>query len=599
MDFFRIISFFGGLGLFIFGMLLMGNALEKIAGNKLSEIIGKFTNNRIKGVICGAVVAAIIQSSSVTTVMVVGFVNAGIMKLTQAVGVILGSNIGTTITAQLIGLNAISADNIILKIFKPTTLAPVAIIIGIILYMIAKRVRYVELGEVLLGFGILFSGMQTMEGAVSILSDMPQFRELFLVFSNPVVGVLIGAALTAIIQSSSASVGILQAFASTGLITFSSAAPIILGQNIGTCVTALISSVGANKNARRTALIHLYFNVIGTVIFMIAVYGVQHLIGLKFWNDTVDAQQIANFHTVFNVVNTIIFIPFAGLLVKLATWTIKTTEDETMVQTKFDDRLLYMPAMALEQVSSSVKTMYSMTLDNMELGRQAIMQRNRDNIKKILETENVIDKMEFEISKYLVKITDQELSEKESQMVSTYLRLVGDIERIGDHAVNLSEIAKDIIEDKITYSPQAQHELEIMFDAIEEILNISYHSICENDPTSAVQVEPLEEIVDMLKDTLKLGHINRLSNGICSVETGVSFLEIINNLERIADHCSNIAIGIMQQYNAVNANLDPHDIPSHLRQISPEEYIKYYEFFQTKYFDRLSVFIPAQAGKDR
>lgn len=588
MDAFKIISFLGGLGLFIFGMLLMGNALEKIAGNKLSEIIAKFTNNRIKGVLCGAIVAAIIQSSSVATVMVVGFVNAGIMKLTQAVGVILGANIGTTITAQLIGLNAISADNLFLRICKPTTLAPVAIIIGICLYMLAKKVRSVELGEVLIGFGILFVGMQTMESSVSVLSELPQFKELFLVFSNPVVGVILGACLTAIIQSSSASVGILQAFASTGLVTFSSAAPIILGQNIGTCVTALLSSVGANKNARRAALIHLYFNVMGTVIFMVAIYAFQSLVGFTFWNDTVGPQQIANFHTVFNIGNTIIFIPFANVLVKLANMTIKSDENEVVVKTKFDDRLLHMPAMALEQVSGAVETMFTMAIENIALGRQAIMEKKRDNVKRILETEDIIDKMEFEVSKYLVKITDQELSEEESKIVSTYLKMVNDIERLGDHAVNLSEIAVDIIDDKVTYSPNAQQEITIMFDAVAEILEISYQSVKEDDASYAMHVEPLEEIIDMLKDTLKLRHIERLSNGTCSVETGVSFLEIITNLERIADHCSNIAIGVMQKRDKVDSTVDPHTFALHLREKSAAEYERFYDFFIAKYYNRLN-----------
>ncbi|MBQ1333864.1 MAG: Na/Pi cotransporter family protein [Clostridia bacterium] len=590
MDIFRIISFLGGLGLFIFGMMLMGNSLEKLAGNKLSSIIEKFTNNRIKGVLCGAAVAAIIQSSSVTTVMVVGFVNAGIMKLTQAVGVILGSNIGTTVTAQLIGLNAVSADNIVLKIFKPTTLAPIAIVIGICLYMLAKRVRSVELGEVLIGFGILFVGMQTMEASVSVLADMPEFSRIFLMFSNPVIGVLIGAALTAIIQSSSASVGILQAFASTGLITFSTAVPIIFGQNIGTCVTALLSSVGANKNARRTALIHLYFNVIGTAIFMIAIYSFQHFVGIKIWGDTVDAQDIANFHSIFNVTCTIIFIPFGNLLVKLANMTIKSTDDEVIVKTKFDDRLLYMPAAALSQVESAVDTMFSMAIKNISRSREAIMDKNRDKVKKIVEDEDIIDKMEFEISKYLVKITDREVSEDESKMVSSYLKMVNDIERLGDHAVNLSEIAVDIMDEKITYSPAAQHELKVMFDAVENMLDLAYKSFKEKADSfdHAIQVEPLEEVIDMLTEALRQGHIQRLSDGICSVETAVSFLEIITNLERIADHCSNIAISVMQNEDESASAIDPHAFSMHLKEKYQKDYDRSYDFFIAKYYNRLS-----------
>ncbi|MBQ3378889.1 MAG: Na/Pi cotransporter family protein [Clostridia bacterium] len=590
MDVFRIISFLGGLGLFIFGMMLMGNALEKIAGNKLSAIIEKFTSNRIKGVLCGAAVAAIIQSSSVATVMVVGFVNAGIMKLTQAVGVILGANIGTTITAQLIGLNAVSADSLVLQIFKPTTLAPIAIVIGICLYMLAKRVRSVELGEVLIGFGILFVGMQTMEASVSVLADMPEFSRIFLMFSNPVIGVLIGAALTAVIQSSSASVGILQAFASTGLITFSTAVPIILGQNIGTCITAILSSVGANKNARRTALIHLYFNVIGTVIFMAAIYAFQSFVGFKFWTDTVNAQDIANFHSIFNITCTIVFIPFANLLVKLANMTIKSGEDEAAVKTKFDDRLLYMPAAALSQVESAVDTMFSMAIKNISRAREAITDKNRDKVKKIVEDEEIIDKMEFEVSKYLVKIADQELSETESKSVSVYLKMVNDIERLGDHAVNLSEIAVDIMDEKITYSPAARHELGIMFGAVEDILNLAYQSFKKRDElfSYAIQVEPLEEIIDMLTEALRQGHIQRLSDGICSVETGVSFLEIINNLERIADHCSNIAISAMQNEDDFASSIDPHAFSVHLREKFGKEYDRFYNFFLTKYYNKLS-----------
>ncbi len=577
----NIIALFGGLGLFLYGMKVMGDGLEKAAGDRMHRIIEKMTNTIFKSVFVGAIVTALVQSSSATTVMVVGFVNAGIMRLTQAVGVIMGANIGTTITAQILRLGDIDKNVWYLTMLKPKTIAPLAVALGVMLIFFTKKKKTNVFGEILVGFGLLFIGMSTMEGAVKVLRDLPEFKEAFVAFSNPVIGVLVGAGITALIQSSSASVGILQAVASTGLVTFSSAVPIILGQNIGTCVTALLSSIGANKNAKKAAFIHLMFNMVGTIVFLIAIYLYQGVIGFTFWGNVMNRGNIADFHTLFNITNTVMLIPFAGLLVKLSNIVVRGKE-ETKQQQFLDERFLTTPSVAVSQVIKEVVRMGKMAQNNVLLAVKAIINRTTSKNKKIEENEDIIDVMESNITQYLIKLTDEPLNTEESNKVSGVFHLINDIERIGDHAVNLSEYSTYIVNESIEFSDLAKHELKVMFNAVEEIVDLAITAYEEQDVELAKKIQPFEDVVDLIKETLRIRHIDRLSQQKCNLKAGVVFLDIISNLERIADHCSNIGISIEQQHSA-DEDFDPHQYLEHLHQNKTVEYENLYEMYKEKY----------------
>ena len=597
MDIFMIISLAGGLALFLYGMSMLGSGLEKLSGGRMERTLEKLTKNVFMSVLLGALVTAAIQSSSATTVIVVGLVNAGILKLKPAVGVIMGANIGTTVTAQILRLGDLDSNqnvNIFMKFLKPTTLAPLVAIVGIIFFMVSKRTKYKDIGQMLIGFGILFTGMQAMEAAVRPLGENPQFAQLFQSLSNPILGVLVGAGVTAIIQSSSASIGILQALSSTGAITFSSAFPIIMGQNIGTCITPILSSIGANKNAKRAASVHLYFNIIGTTIFLIGVYAIQHFIGFSFWSESINKGGIANFHTLFNVIVTIILIPFSGLLAKLAELTIrdgkKGTEDDLGIDStalaKLDERFLISPSLAVAQCEIVVANMGKLAKSNFGKTIKLFSKYDAKLAERIREREDAIDKMEDKVNNYLVKLTDRELTDQESKQVTHLLRVVSEFERVGDYSINLIECAEMLRDKEVCFSEKAMRELYAITDAVQEIIDMSLTAFENNDVELSRKIEPLEETIDTMEDTLKFRHIQRLKNGHCTIDAGVVFLEALTNLERISDHCSNIAVYIIGT-NYDKESLNRHDYIKRMHQGDTADYQQYSKLYYDKYFTRI------------
>ncbi len=590
----EIITIAGGLGLFLYGMSVLGTSLEKIAGGKLEKTLEKITNNLFKGILLGAVVTAAIQSSSATTVIVVGLVNAGILKLRGAVGIIMGANIGTTVTGQILRLAELENNEsvgFLLELIKPTTIAPIITVVGVLLFMGAKNKKHKIAGEVFLGFGILFTGMFIMTDAVKPLSDLPIFAEIFATLSNPVLGVLAGTIITALVQSSSASVGILQALASTGVIKYSSAFPIIMGQNIGTCVTSLISSIGASKNAKRAAMVHLYFNIMGTVVFLSAVYIIQYTVGFSFWNDAIDMGGIANFHTLFNIVVTVVFIPFASLLEKLAKLTIKEKSSKSSLQSQgelslLEPRFLQSPSFALSQSQHVIGTMGDYAKTN--FSKVATMFENFDRKQQdsILEVEDMIDRMDDRVNNYLVSLTDQELTDIESKTITYQLKLVSEFERIGDYTINLIEESQDMHENKMQFSKSALEEFKTLHQAVLEIIEMSYNAYLETDSELARKIEPLEEIIDTMVETLKVKHIERLKAGKCTVECGLVFLETLVNFERISDHCSNIAIYILG-FNLDNDTLNYHEYRKSIHEGVNKEYSELTSQYKDKYLSKI------------
>lgn len=591
MDIFNFVSLAGGLALFLYGMTVLGNSLKRASSGKLEQILESLTNNILKSVLLGAVVTAAIQSSSATTVIVVGLVNAGILKLSSAVGVIMGANIGTTVTGQLLRLGDLENNanaNIILQFLKPKTLTPIIAVIGIIMFMAAKKNKYKTIGEILLGFGVLFNGMFAMESAVSGLSDVPYIKDLFANLSNPVIGVLVGAIVTAIIQSSSASVGILQALSSTGLITFSSAFPIIMGQNIGTCVTPIMSSIGANKNAKRAAMVHLYFNILGTALFLIAVYCFQYFHGFSFWDSPINRGGIANFHTLFNIIVTVCFIPFAFVLEKLACWTIRATsksDNPAEIENEggsLDERFLNSPSIAIQQSLKSVIQMGKFAQYNFKKMRTLFSKYDKKIVERINENEQLIDKLEDRLNNYLLLLNDCELSESENKTVTALLHLLSEYERIGDYTINIVESAEELFDKEITFSPRAITELNIICDAIEEIISISIIATKNNDISQAIKIEPLEETIDQLVDELKSTHIERFKTGKCAVEAGVIFIDILTNIERISDHCSNIGVYLISNSKNMD-NLNRHEYIQSLHEGGSREFEILSEVYAKKY----------------
>ena len=500
MNILDVLSLIGGLALFLFGMNIMGDALEKRAGNQLKNILEKLTSNRFKGFLLGAGVTAIIQSSSATTVMVVGFVNSGIMSLKQAIGIIMGANVGTTITSWILSLTGIESSNIWVSLLKPTSFTPILAMIGLIMIMSKKNSKRADTGMILLGFAVLMFGMEQMSGSVSGLRDVPEFRNILVMFSNPVLGVLAGAFLTAVIQSSSASVGILQALASTGAVTYGSAIPIIMGQNIGTCVTAIISSFGANKNAKRTAIVH----------------------------------------TTFNILCTLLLFPFANQLEKLACIIIKDAEKKESLQL-LDERLMTTPAIAIDRCKKVVMEMFEKTIEGVSCACDILSEYDSKVIDKVKEYEEEVDKYEDKIGTYLVRISTRDLSESDSKSVSELLHIIGDIERISDHSVGIAKSAEEIHDKKLHFSENARKELKVLINAVKDILNQSQTAFENNDMDASLTVEALEEVIDHLKHQLKKRHIDRLKNGKCTIEQGFIMTDILTSLERISDHCSNIA----------------------------------------------------------
>lgn len=594
-NFLSITAMLGGLAFFLFGMNILGSGLEKLAGGKMEVALEKLTNNLFKSLLLGIVVTGAIQSSSATTVIVVGLVNAGILKLHNAIGVIMGANIGTTITSIILSLGDLDkgAAGTVMTMLKPTTITPLIALGGIVVLMASKKSRTKLIGEIMLGFGILFNGMFIMTDAVAPLADSPFFQTLFATLSNPVLGVLAGAVVTAIIQSSSASIGILQAVASTGAVRFSAALPIIMGQNIGTCVTSLISSIGANKNAKRAAMVHLYFNIIGTVLFMGVVYLIQYLIGFPFWNDRINMAGISAVHIIFNVSTTVVFIPFTRLLEKLAIWTVhgrrgEADSEEAPEIAILEERFLRTPTLALSQCHDALETMGAYAKKNFERAVPMFTQFDVREKERINEYENAIDTMEDKLNKYLIALTNNELTEQESRDITFQLKLVLEFERIGDYAMNVLELAESLNEKQARLSEKALDELSAISDAVDEIIGMAMDAFSQNDLAVARGIEPLEETIDTMEDALKFRHIERLKDGTCTVDGGIVFLELLTNLERISDHCSNIAVYIIG-YQSKKDSLDRHEYLKKIHDGGAEDYRRLFEDYKKKYFSRIEI----------
>lgn len=589
MDFFMIVSLLGGLALFLYGMSMLGSGLEKLSSGRLEQTLEKLTNNVFKGVLLGALVTGAIQSSSATTVIVVGLVNARILKLRQAIGIIMGANIGTTVTAHILRLSDLSSDNFFLMLLKPTTLAPVVGIIGILMVMAGKKQKYKTLGEILLGFCILFTGMFNMEAAVSPLSESPEFANLFASFSNPVIGVLVGAGVTAIIQSSSASIGILQALSSTGIITWSSAIPIILGQNIGTCITPILASIGASKNAKRSAAVHLSFNIIGTCVFLIVIYTIQSISPFSFWELPIDKGGIANFHTTFNVCVTLMFLPFVGLLEKLVIHLIpdqQTADEVDDPAIALDDRLLTSPGLAIQHCRDAVLQMGKLARKNFSASVRQLEQYNHKEAEKIREREDTIDRLEDRLGNYMLKIPQDNLSEQSSATISALLHILSEFERIGDYSINLVEFAENMESTGAEFSPQAQFELTTIGEAVKEAIDMALGCFEKQDLALAETIEPLEEVVDQMQETLKDRHINRLRNGQCTVDAAFPFVESLSCLERISDHCSNIGV-YMISYVRGSDEVDHHTYIMQLHAGQVGHYNEQFRRYTEKYYDQI------------
>ena len=554
-----------------------------MSGGKLEKILESLTSNPIKAVLLGAGVTAVIQSSSATTVMVVGFVNSGIMKLSQAIGIIMGANIGTTVTSWLLSLTGIESSNFFLRMLKPSSFSPILAIIGVILYMSGKEKKK-DIGEIMVGFAVLMFGMETMSGAVEPLADVPEFTNVLTMFHNPILGVLVGAGLTAIIQSSSASVGILQALSVTGAFTYGSVIPIILGQNIGTCVTAMISAVGANKAAKRTAFVHLYFNIIGAILFLTAFYILNAIFHFDFVEETVGVAGIALIHSVFNVVTTLVLLPFIHGLEKLAYLTIPESEEEKSAKEDvfavLDERFLSRPSFAIEQCKTLVNQMAEITRESFLEAMECVNTRSADQIADVIAKENRVDVYEDKISAYLTKLNSGDISYTDSLRVTSLLHCLTDFERISDHAVNVVECVEQMEKDQAMFSKKAQEEMATYSAALKDILNRTTTSFVDGNLALARSVEPLEEVIDGLNKTVKKHHMKRLRKGKCTIELGLVLSDLAMNYERVSDHCSNIAVYLMQ---LGDTNLEEHRFTEQMDERESAEFEKLEEEFQTKY----------------
>ena len=577
MDITHITSLLGGIALFLYGMSIMGAGLEKLAGGKMQGVLQKLTSSTIKGVIFGTLITGVIQSSAGTVVICVGLVNSGIMTLTQSVGVIMGANICTTVTGQLIRMADISGDSLILTLIQPKTFAPVVAFIGCIFYVFIRNAKKKNIGQIMLGFGILFTGMSLMDSGVSPLRESAAFQELFVSMTNPILGILVGVVATVIIQSSSASVGILQALSSTGLVTFGSAIPIILGAHIGTAFTPLLTIGGSSKDGKRTALIHLYFNIIGSVVLLAAIYAVRYTIGIPVWNDVMNKSSIANIHTLSSVAAMILFLPFSRVLSRLAVLTVPDSAEEAqeLSMPVLDERLFKSPAVALQQAKNAVVKMSRRAARNVNLAAPLLIKMDEDVVSAINVRENLIDRMEVEVSNYLIKMTDQELGDDESHAVTELLNFVTEYERIGDYAVNIMEKSEELYEKEASFSDHAKEQLKLLTGAMERILDLTNDAFENDDLTLARQVEPLEEVIDIMVEKLRDQHIKRLKEGICSIDTGVVFLDVLNNAERISDHCSNIAARLVGM--SEGDDYDSHTLKSLMHHNPTKDYSLHYE----------------------
>ncbi|HBD66292.1 MAG TPA: Na/Pi cotransporter [Eubacterium sp.] len=588
MDIFGVLSLIGGLAVFLYGMDLLGEGLTGASGGKLEKILEKLTSNPLKAVLLGAGVTAVIQSSSATTVMVVGFVNSGIMKLSQAVGVIMGANIGTTITSWILSLTGIESSNIFISLLKPTSFSPVLAAVGIVFLMFLKKDSLKNPGKIMIGFALLMYGMDAMSSSVAPLAEVPQFASILTAFSNPVLGMLAGMLFTAIIQSSSASVGILQALCSTGILSYATALPIIMGQNIGTCVTALLSSIGATKNGKRAAIIHLYFNVIGTVTFMIVFYALNAVIHFSFLNLTAQEFGIAVIHTTFNIITTAYLLPLRKVLEKLAYATIKLDDDEKRIMDRrsenefalLDDRFLEAPSLAVEHCKQVINKMADISRESLFISMSLIGGYDEEQALRVGELETRADKYEDALGTYIMKISTKNLKKEDSEMLNVMLHCIGDFERISDHACNICDSARELQQKNMQFSPKAETELDILSSAVREAVDISFDAFKSNSKNEADKVEPLEELIETLAVELKARHIRRLREGKCTIELGFAHSDILNNLERVADHCSNIAVDVIQ---SDQLEFDAHEYLDGIKNKDNQQFARDYKAYKEKY----------------
>ncbi|MCI9464434.1 MAG: Na/Pi cotransporter family protein [Lachnospiraceae bacterium] len=587
MDFFGILTMIGGLALFLYGMQVLGDGLSKASGGRMEQILGKMTAGRFRAVALGAIVTAVIQSSSATTVMVVGFVNSGIMKLSQAIGVIMGANVGTTITSWVLSLSGIESGNFFVRLLKPSSFAPVLAVIGVSMLLFSKKEKRKNAALILVGFAILMQGMDTMSGAVAPLADVPEFTNLLLVFSNPLLGLLAGLILTAVIQSSSASVGILQALCATGAVSYGTAMPIIMGQNIGTCITALLSAIGTTKNAKRAAAVHLYFNLVGTAVFMLVFYGLHSAIDFRFMDYPAQAFGIAIVHTVFNLFSTCLLLPFTEWLEKLACLTIKDVQTEN-VRTRhvdedakiLDERFLNNPAFAMEQcrrvslhMAVSAKECYMNAVD-------LLHHYDSEKADEVSLMENDIDRYEDMIGTYLLKLSGRQLAERDSRTLMLFLECIGDFERISDHAVGIKEALKQMQEKKKEFSNKAQVELDIYTRAVANILETTLEVFDKEDAGLCMEVESLLQVITELGAEVKRRHIKRLRKGKCTIELGFMLSDIVTGAERVAVHCSHIAASVMELQED---SLGIHEYRDAFQKNETEQFQALYRTFQGKY----------------
>ncbi|MBQ5312245.1 MAG: Na/Pi cotransporter family protein [Oscillospiraceae bacterium] len=580
MSFFDVLALLGGLAMFLYGLSLLSEKLEKIAGGRIEKIFEKLTSNRFKGMLLGILVTAVMQSSTATTVMLVGFVNSGLMRLSQVISVIMGANIGTTVTSWVLSLSGLEGDNFFLQLVKPINIAPVAALIGVIMRMISKHDRKKDIGGILVGFALLMIGMDTMTKSVAPLQDSATFKEMLTAFKNPLLGIVVGAIVTATLHSSAASIGLLQTVSKS--LTFAMALPILLGQNIGTCVTALISSIGANKNAKRVAVVHLYFNVIGALLILTLYYVLDAIFDFAFADQQVNAFSIALVHTVFNLLTTIVLLPFTNVLEKLAYLTIKDDKsgDNVEMPVVLDDRLLNTPGVAIEQCRNVTNRMASISKNTISLAIDVIKNFDEDKAQMILLDEDCVDRYEDNIGSYLVKLSGRSLVPEDNKKVSSMLHAIGDFERISDHAVNLLDSAKEINEKELIFSQSAIQELDVLFRALQDILDLTVTAFTEHDTTLARKVEPLEEVVDSLCAEMKNRHIQRLQDNICTIEQGFVFTDLLTNVERVSDHCSNVAVNLIQ---ISDNSFDNHQYLHDLKTEDNQEFLNKYDEYSIKY----------------
>ncbi len=579
MDIFSIFTLCGGLAFFLFGMKVMSQSLEKIAGGKLETTLRKMTSNPFKSLGLGAGITIAVQSSSAVTVMLVGLVNSGIMQLDQTVGVIMGSNIGTTLTAWILSMAGIESDSFFISILKPENFAPVVALIGVIMLMMSKKKKRQDIGLILLGFSVLMYGMELMKNAVAPLAEMEGFQSLLVAFNNPLVSVLFGALFTGIIQSSAASVGILQALSMTGSISYRVAIPIIMGQNIGTCVTALLSSIGVNKNAKRVTVVHILFNVIGTVVCLLLFYGLNLLFRFSFVDQAINPVEIAFVHSIFNIATTILLLPFSNLLVKLANKLVRDGKKDNKT-VWLDERLLSSPPLATSQCKQQANGMGKISKAALRDALGIVLQFDKEIADKVEQSEQRLDDLEDKLATFMLKLSTKDLTEKDSHTVTALLNTIGDFERIGDHAINIVNISQEMYESKLSFSDEAKADFVTLFSALTEISELTVNAYIKNDTSLAAKVEPLEEVIDKLTARIKHKHIERMQKGLCSPEFGVHISNLLIYCERISDHYSNVAVIIIQ---TANSSLYKHDYLNEIRSERSPEFIKYYDSYKRKY----------------